>query len=114
MTPMNVNDRLSKRGKGMTEPEARPQAEEPRREPNLRIVYSNDTPIKPGKEVGRLPTVLRPAPLPPRQEAMLDRGLQARIGGMLREVFGDVAETPVPERFVKLLEALEKKERSSE
>jgi hypothetical protein len=30
---------------------------------------------------------------------------------MLRDVFADVAEDPVPDRFVKLLEALEAKEK---
>ena len=45
---------------------------------------------------------------------MLDRSLQARIGGMLREVFSDLAEAPVPDRFAKLLEALDAKEKTRE
>ena len=42
---------------------------------------------------------------------MLDRSVQVQIGRMLRDVFADVAEEPVPDRFVKLLEALEAKEK---
>jgi hypothetical protein len=42
---------------------------------------------------------------------MLDRSVQVQIGRMLRDVFADVADEPVPERFVKLLEALEVKEK---
>ncbi|MBX9590005.1 MAG: hypothetical protein K2X43_11920 [Hyphomonadaceae bacterium] len=41
---------------------------------------------------------------------MLDRTVQGQIGRMLREIFADVAEEPVPERFLKLLKALEAKE----
>jgi hypothetical protein len=37
---------------------------------------------------------------------MLDRAIQAQIGNMLRDVFADVANEPVPSRFVELLEAL--------
>jgi hypothetical protein len=43
---------------------------------------------------------------------LLDRTLQAQLGNLLRAVFSDVAEEPVPERFVKLLEALAAKEKS--
>lgn len=51
---------------------------------------------------------------PEKYAAMLDRGLQARIGAMLREVFGDVASAPVPDRFVGLLEALAAKDKPRE
>lgn len=47
-----------------------------------------------------------------RNAAMLDRALQARIGAMLREVFCDVADAPVPDRFVGLLQALAAKDKS--
>lgn len=40
----------------------------------------------------------------------LDRSVQVQIGRLLRDVFADVAEEPVPERFVMLLEALQAKE----
>jgi hypothetical protein len=40
----------------------------------------------------------------------LDRSVQVQIGRLLRDVFADVAEEPVPERFVMLLEALQSKE----
>ena len=42
---------------------------------------------------------------------MLDRSLQAQIGRQLRAIFADIAEEPVPERFIKLLEALEAREK---
>jgi hypothetical protein len=41
---------------------------------------------------------------------MLDRSLQAQLGRQLRAIFADIASEPVPERFIKLLEALEAKE----
>jgi hypothetical protein len=44
---------------------------------------------------------------------MLDRALQCHIGRMLRDVFADAAEEAVPERFIKLLEALGAKEKQS-
>jgi hypothetical protein len=40
---------------------------------------------------------------------MLDRAVQAQIGRLLRDVFADVADEPVPERFVTLLSELGKK-----
>ena len=40
----------------------------------------------------------------------LDRSVQVQIGRLLRDIFSDVAEEPVPERFVMLLEALQSKE----
>lgn len=40
----------------------------------------------------------------------LDRSVQVQIGRLLRDAFADVAEEPVPERFVALLEALQSKE----
>ena len=42
---------------------------------------------------------------------MLDRSLQAQLGRQLRSIFSDVASEPVPERFIKLLEELEAKEK---
>lgn len=44
-------------------------------------------------------------------QGLLDRSVQAQIGRMLREIFSDVAEEPVPERFIKLLGALEAEEK---
>jgi hypothetical protein len=46
---------------------------------------------------------------PPR--GMLDRSLQAQLGRQLRSIFSDIADEPVPDRFVKLLQALEAKEK---
>ena len=42
---------------------------------------------------------------------MLDRSLQAQLGRQLRAIFSDVAQEPVPDRFIKLLEALEAREK---
>ncbi len=100
----------------MTPSEAAPlEDEEVRREPSLRIVHVKNSPELNGQTERSRPlswqgTPVRPYPLPNKRDAMLDRGLQARIGGMLRDVFSDLAEAPVPDRFVKLLEALEAKE----
>jgi hypothetical protein len=46
-----------------------------------------------------------------KRRGMLDRTQQAQLGNLLRTIFSDVAEEPVPDRFVKLLEALEARER---
>ena len=48
------------------------------------------------------------------RRGILDRSLQAQLGNLLRAIFSDVAEEPVPERFVKLLEALEAREKAGE
>lgn len=42
---------------------------------------------------------------------MLDRSLQAQLGRQLRSIYADIANEPVPERFIRLLEALEAKEK---
>jgi hypothetical protein len=42
---------------------------------------------------------------------MLDRSLQAQLGRQLRSIYSDIANEPVPDRFVKLLEELEAKEK---
>ena len=47
----------------------------------------------------------------PKRRGMLDRTQQAQLGNLLRAIFSDVAEEPVPDRFVKLLEALEAREK---
>jgi hypothetical protein len=46
---------------------------------------------------------------PPR--GLLDRSLQAQLGRQLRSIYSDIASEPVPERFVKLLEELEAREK---
>lgn len=42
---------------------------------------------------------------------MLDRTLQAQLGRQLRSIYSDIASEPVPERFIRLLEELEAKEK---
>ena len=71
---------------------------------HLYIVHSADVPKSPSIMKG-----------PPKRHqgkpnGMLDRSAQVQIGRMLRDVFAYVAEEPVPERFVMLLEALQAKE----
>jgi hypothetical protein len=41
-----------------------------------------------------------------KAKGMLDRGVQCQIGRLLRDGFDDVAKEPVPERLVRLLQAL--------
>jgi hypothetical protein len=44
-------------------------------------------------------------------EGMIDRSLQAQLGRQLRAIYSGVEEEAVPERFIILLEALERKEK---
>jgi len=53
----------------------------------------------------------RPSDLYGAPRGMLDRSLQAQLGRQLRAIFSDVAQEPVPDRFIKLLEALEAREK---
>jgi hypothetical protein len=52
-------------------------------------------------------SLTREAPRP----GMIERSLQAQLGRQLQVIFSDVAEEPVPDRFVKLLEELEAREK---
>lgn len=75
---------------------------------HLYIVHSSggsqgSSPMERSQSAGRLP----------QSKCMLDRSVQGQIGRMLRDVFSDVADEPVPERFVKLLEALDAREKQS-
>jgi hypothetical protein len=53
----------------------------------------------------------QPSDLYSAPRGMLDRSLQAQLGRQLRAIFSDVAQEPVPERFIKLLEVLEAREK---
>lgn len=62
-------------------------------------------------------TIMRPRRLhsslsgsPCGTHGMADRSLQALLGRQLRAIFADVANEPVPDRFVRLLEALAARE----
>jgi hypothetical protein len=46
-------------------------------------------------------------PPPGVVEAGLESGIQAHIGRQLRHIYDEVVNEPVPDRFVKLLAALE-------
>jgi len=48
---------------------------------------------------------------PPPQDAMLEADLQAQIGRQLRAVYDEVVSEGVPDRFVRLLEDLERKKK---
>ena len=79
----------------------------------LRIVYDRDA----QESAQRMRPLPPTRPQPPtgtasQRRSMLDRNLQVKIGRMLRDVFSDVVEEPVPERFRVLLEALEAKEKN--
>ena len=56
----------------------------------------------------------RPSDLHNAPRGMLDRSLQAQLGRQLRAIFSDVAQEPVPDRFIKLLAALEDREKPLE
>jgi hypothetical protein len=72
---------------------------------HLRVAYSANSSVKNGT-----PAWLE-CPMPSHgTKTLLDRTAQARIGQMLRHIFSDVAEEPVPDRFVTLLEALQAQE----
>jgi hypothetical protein len=74
--------------------------------PHLYIVHRADSPQAHPMTRTRLPPVRSP-------KGMLDRSIQAQIGRMLRDVFTDISSEPVPERFVRLLQALESKEKKA-
>jgi anti-sigma factor NepR-like protein len=79
---------------------------EPTRKVRLRIVYNRDA-----QEGAHIMKSRSSSPPPAKPNGMLDRELQGKIGRMLRDIFSDVAQEPVPERLVKLLEALEAREK---
>lgn len=80
-------------------------------QPQLRIVHSVDRVHTPS--TAKMPPSDRAIPDSEKPPAMLDRAVQVQIGRLLRDVFADVAEEPVPDRFVTLLAELEKLENKS-
>jgi hypothetical protein len=76
-------------------------------QPHLRVVHSADRFQGPSGSMP--PTQQRQAS--DRAPAMLDRTVQAQIGRLLRDVFADVADEPVPDRFIALLAQLDAKEK---
>ena len=54
----------------------------------------------------------RTTPPHPGAGATLETDVQAHIGRQLRAVYDEVVNEPVPDRFVKLLEELERKRAS--
>lgn len=106
-------DQSSERQLGVADVQDPPQAPLPRLT-SVRHLYlvSNSETLQEVNTEPRAPA--------PRQDApaglggvngMLDRSIQVQIGRMLRDVFADVAEEAVPDRFVRLLEALAAKEK---
>lgn len=55
-----------------------------------------------------------PGPAGTFDEAGLPIELQGHLGRHLRTVYRELVETPVPDKFLKLLEKLEKSERTPE
>lgn len=100
---MPGNNDLAPAGMSDGIPEGEPRATQKTR---LRIAYDRDA-----QECRRHMESRQSPPGPERRPGTLDRGLQGKIGRMLRDVYSDVAEEPVPERFVLLLEALEAREK---
>jgi Anti-sigma factor NepR len=62
-------------------------------------------------EMETSPDMQRPRPDDTQTPGMIDRSLQAQLGRQLRAIFEGIEEEPVPERFVRLLEALEAREK---
>lgn len=75
---------------------------------HLYIAYSADAP-RTTRSMQATPNKPPPADT---GRSILGRSVQVQIGRMLRDVFADVADEPVPDRFIKLLEALEAKEKN--
>jgi Anti-sigma factor NepR len=63
------------------------------------------------REMETPPDMQRPHPNDTQSPGMIDRSLQAQLGRQLRAIFEGIEEEPVPERFVRLLEALEAREK---
>jgi hypothetical protein len=63
------------------------------------------------KKRGQVPDMKSTAETVPAPEpgATLEAGLQAHIGRQLRAVYDEVVEEGVPDRFLRLLEELERK-----
>jgi Anti-sigma factor NepR len=79
-----VRQPLSKRRAGCAEPEAEMETR-----PDMQRTQARDS----------------------QAAGMIDRSLQAQLGRQLRAIFEGIEEEPVPERFVRLLEALEAREK---
>lgn len=80
-------------------------------ERKLHIVHDRNAHDGKQRTQARVPPAPTPSHASGKRRGMLDRSLQAQLGRQLRAIFSDVAEEPVPERFIKLLEALEAKEK---
>jgi hypothetical protein len=68
---------------------------------------SGMAPLHTGENV---PIVPDPLASVPAEGPMLDSDLQAHIGRQLRTVYEEVLSEAVPDRFLKLLEELERKQ----
>jgi len=86
--------------------EQRKQSHQPMGQNKPYLAHSKDDREREGGTAPSRPSDLYGAP-----RGMLDRSLQAQLGRQLRAIFSDVAQEPVPERFIKLLEALEAREK---
>jgi anti-sigma factor NepR-like protein len=66
---------------------------------------------EPEAEMETRPDMQRTQARDSQAAGMIDRSLQAQLGRQLRAIFEGIEEEPVPERFVRLLEALEAREK---
>lgn len=82
----------------------------PRRAAAEQVPQVAQTADQPHTSEEQMPDHSPPSPTK-NPEGMLDRSLQAQIGRQLRAIYSDVANEDVPDRFVRLLEALEAKEK---
>ncbi len=78
---------------------------------HLRLAYSSSEAERAAIVMQMKPEIRQGGTPSKWQRGLLDRTVQAQIGRMLRDLFSDAAEEPVPERFARLLEALEAEEK---
>ena len=92
--------------------EAAAQADHAEARPSARTSSQDETTFMHNRRQAQDQLLAPEAERTPR--GMLDRSLQAQLGRQLRAIYSDVADEPVPDRFVKLLEELETKEKDKE
>jgi hypothetical protein len=98
MGPLNTLDDFEGRNGARRQPEVlMSQEERPRQK---RIVPTDDRPPAKQSNAGENQ---------PPFDGQTDGNLQAEIGAQLRSMYDDVLKEATPDRFLKLLEALDKK-----
>jgi hypothetical protein len=67
------------------------------------------SPMEHGSLASQTPAQTQAPPSPPAQS--LEADVQAHLGRQLRAVYDEMASQPVPDRFIQLLDALERRQR---